>query len=294
MTSQISEIKSCSFDRTEPSEEASEQTTDVKIQAILKSKDQDLSFKDSTSAKQSFTLHAQNASPQTLPLKVAKEKKDLSQEDLLKANTWVDGYTVLDYLERFAIKSYLEAKKPFSIVKSLAVRDFRSIFSKTIVNARGTPEKMKATPPKEGRLVCSLNINENHYAGLFIDFERRNVFYYDPFGQKSSFPYKKAEIIDTFFKGHKKSVSFHFFEGTNHQNDQVNCSRYTLKFCETLISANDPVLAYQTYISEDIDSDKIYQYVQELTKKYPLSKKAKLPETPGNIPSDTPPIVIEL
>ena len=253
--------------------------------------------KSSTTVETDNTKKAKTSTAKQKPKKSTSKKSSFDvKKDLLTKDGWMDGRSLKEYLERFSYKAYLSQKLPYTIVKALGVGDFEAILSKRLANAQGAPSSMKTSPPKEGRLACSFNIHGNHYTGLFVDFEKKTIFYYDPFGHKNTCPVEMKRISSTLF-GSEDNVKIQRFDGKNHQRfrpdtthalDHNNCGRYTLKFLQSMISAKDPETAYQNYISEDIDSDKIYTYAKGLEKSYPLSKKVTPADTPGDIPSTDP------
>lgn len=198
-----------------------------------------------------------------------KIQEDQAEESLLIKDKVMKNTPLYNYMHRISYKAF-EESLPYCVIKTYDDDSVSSIFQKKTIQGRGLPKNISETfPPQEGRLAALCHINGNHYVGLFIDFKEKTLFYYDPFGNKNSAPVQLKRVYKTYFPNCNDQKIYRF-DKNHHQKDMVNCGKYTLKFLETLISAEDCYLAFDQYTNEEIDSEKIYNYTLDIARNYPL------------------------
>lgn len=196
--------------------------------------------------------------------------KDLVREHLLQKNKIMEISNIFCFMRRISKTAY-KKNLPYCCVSALDHTCYSSVFKKGLIRGKNIPKTMlESYPPKEGRLAILLHKNtDQHYVNLFLDFDKNRIFYYDPLGSETSCPIDIKKLSEIYFP-YKKKPSLYVFSNGTHQKDGVNCGKYALKFFDLMMNATNTLTTFENFSKEQIPSEKIYTYIQEICETYSL------------------------
>lgn len=135
------------------------------------------------------------------------------------------------------------------------------------------------------------NDKAQHFLGLYISLENKRIYLYDPMNQNTELGLSDNELdklTKCFFNANERSsVRTFSIIAPHHQNDGVNCGRYTTIFLYKALTADNLHESLTTFEEERLPAQRIFEETTKLTTTYPFTRKKTKPPTPPAPPSPT-------